>query len=292
VDEAGTFSLLDTMVDAGLNFIDTADVYSRWASGNQGGESETLIGNWLKKTGKRDKIVLATKVGMEMGPDRKGLAAAYIRQAVEDSLARLQTDHIDLYQAHSDDPDTPLADTLEAFADLIQAGKIRVIGASNYSCTRLAEALITSERLGLPRFESVQPEYNLYTRQPFESGLQALVQAQQVGVINYYALASGFLTGKYRQPSDAAKSVRGAKIVESYLDERGRRILQALDEVADQTGATLAEVALAWQIAQPGITAPIASATTLEQLSELIGAARLQLSPEQRDRLSQASAWQ
>ncbi|OZI71134.1 aldo/keto reductase [Bordetella genomosp. 12] len=292
VDEAGTFSLLDALVDAGLNFIDTADVYSRWASGNQGGESETLIGKWLKKTGKRNKIVLATKVGMEMAPDRQGLAPAYIRQAVEDSLRRLQTDHIDLYQAHRDDPDTPLADTLEAFADLIQAGKVRVIGASNYSAARLSEALITSERLGLPRFESIQPEYNLYTREPFESGLQALVQAQEVGVINYYALASGFLSGKYRQASDAAKSVRGEKIVQAYLDERGHRILAALDDVADATGATLAEVALAWQIAQPGITAPIASATTLEQLSELIGAARLQLTREELDRLSQASAWQ
>ncbi|QII84535.1 aldo/keto reductase [Bordetella hinzii] len=291
VDEAGTFSLLDAMVDAGLNFIDTADVYSRWASGNQGGESETLIGKWLKKTGKRGKIVLATKVGMEMAPDRKGLAPAYIRQAVEDSLKRLQTDHIDLYQAHRDDPDTPLADTLEAFADLIQAGKVRAIGASNYSAARLSEALITSERLGLPRFESVQPEYNLYTREPFESGLQALVQAQDVGVINYYALASGFLSGKYRQAADAAKSVRGANIVEKYLDERGQRILAALDEVAEASGATPAEVALAWQIAQPGITAPIASATTQEQLSELIGAARLQLSREELDRLSQASAW-
>ncbi|ANY17039.1 aldo/keto reductase [Bordetella pseudohinzii] len=291
VDEAGTFSLLDAMVDAGLNFIDTADVYSRWAPGHQGGESETLIGKWLKKTGKRGQIVLATKVGMEMAPDRKGLAPAYIRQAVEDSLKRLQTDHIDLYQAHRDDPDTPLADTLEVFADLIQAGKVRAIGASNYSAARLSEALITSERLGLPRFESVQPEYNLYTREPFESGLQALVQAQDLGVINYSALASGFLSGKYRQAADAGKSVRGAKIVEKYLDERGQRILAALDEVAEASGATPAEVALAWQIAQPGITAPIASATTQEQLSELIGAARLRLGREALDRLSQASAW-
>ncbi len=235
--------------------------------------------------------MLATKVGMEMAPDRKGLAPAYIRQAVEDSLKRLQTDHIDLYQAHRDDPDTPLADTLEVFADLIQAGKVRAIGASNYSAARLSEALITSERLGLPRFESVQPEYNLYTREPFESGLQALVQAQDLGVINYSALASGFLSGKYRQAADAGKSVRGAKIVEKYLDERGQRILAALDEVAEASGATPAEVALAWQIAQPGITAPIASATTQEQLSELIGAARLRLGREALDRLSQASAW-
>lgn len=291
VDEAGTFALLDAMVDAGLNFIDTADVYSRWVPGHQGGESETLIGKWLKKTGRRDKIVLATKVGMEMGPDKKGLSPAYIRQCVEDSLRRLQTDHIDLYQAHRDDPDTPLASTLEAFADLIKAGKVRAIGASNYSAARLSEALITSERLGLPRFESLQPEYNLYSREGFEAELQALVKAQDVGVINYYALASGFLSGKYREAADAGKSVRGAKIVEKYLNDRGHRILDALDEVAESAGTTPAAVALAWQIAQPGITAPIASATTQEQLSELIGAARLQLSRDELARLSAASAW-
>ncbi|OZI36608.1 alcohol dehydrogenase [Bordetella genomosp. 1] len=291
VDAATSFSLLDALVDAGLNFIDTADVYSRWAQGNQGGESETIIGQWLKKTGKRDQVLIATKVGMEMGPGKVGLKPDYIRQSVEDSLKRLQTDHIDLYQTHKDDPDTPLADTLEAFADLIAAGKVRAIGASNYSAARLNEALITSERLGLPRYESIQPEYNLYTREPFESGLQELVVTQQLGTINYYALASGFLSGKYRSAADAGQSVRGKKIVEQYLDERGLRILKALDEVAENARAKPAQVALAWQLAQPGITAPIASATSLAQLDDLAGAARLALSRDDLVRLSAASAW-
>ncbi|MFJ1302213.1 aldo/keto reductase [Pseudomonadota bacterium AL_CKDN230030165-1A_HGKHYDSX7] len=290
-DAATSFSLLDAMVDAGLNFIDTADVYSRWVDGHTGGESETLIGQWLKKTGKRDRVLIATKVGMDMGQGKIGLKPAYIRQAVEDSLARLQTDHIDLYQAHKDDPDTPLADTLEAFADLIAAGKVRAIGASNYSAARLNEALITSERLGLPRYESIQPEYNLYTREPFENGLQELVLSQELGTINYFALASGFLSGKYRSAADANQSVRGQKIVEKYLDARGLRILKALDEVAENSGARPAQVALAWQLAQPGITAPIASATSIAQLDELVGAAHLKLSRDDLVRLSAASAW-
>ncbi|OZI42068.1 alcohol dehydrogenase [Bordetella genomosp. 5] len=290
-DAATTFSLLDAMVDAGLNFIDTADVYSRWVEGHSGGESETLIGQWLKKTGKRDRVLIATKVGMDMGDGRVGLKPAYIRQAVEDSLARLQTDHIDLYQAHKDDPDTPLADTLEAFAELIAAGKVRAIGASNYSTARLNEALITSERLGLPRYESIQPEYNLYTREPYENGLQELVLSQELGTINYFALASGFLSGKYRSAADAGLSVRGQKIVEKYLDARGLRILKALDEVAENSGARPAQVALAWQLAQPGITAPIASATSIAQLDELVGAAHLKLSRDDLVRLSAASAW-
>lgn len=290
-DAATTFSLLDAMVDAGLNFIDTADVYSRWVEGHSGGESETLIGQWLKKTGKRNRVLIATKVGMDMGDGRVGLKPAYIRQAVEDSLARLQTDHIDLYQAHKDDPDTPLADTLEAFAELIAAGKVRAIGASNYSTARLNEALITSERLGLPRYESIQPEYNLYTREPYENGLQELVLSQELGTINYFALASGFLSGKYRSAADAGLSVRGQKIVEKYLDARGLRILKALDEVAENSGARPAQVALAWQLAQPGITAPIASATSIAQLDELVGAAHLKLSRDDLVRLSAASAW-
>ena len=290
-DAATTFSLLDAMVDAGLNFIDTADVYSRWVEGHSGGESETLIGQWLKKTGKRDRVLIATKVGMDMGDGRVGLKPAYIRQAVEDSLARLQTDHIDLYQAHKDDPDTPLADTLEAFAELIAAGKVRAIGASNYSTARLNEALITSERMGLPRYESIQPEYNLYTREPYENGLQELVLSQELGTINYFALASGFLSGKYRSAADAGLSVRGQKIVEKYLDARGLRILKALDEVAENSGARPAQVALAWQLAQPGITAPIASATSIAQLDELVGAAHLKLSRDDLVRLSAASAW-
>ncbi|ANN66300.1 aldo/keto reductase [Bordetella bronchialis] len=291
VGEADAFSLLDAMVDAGLNFIDTADVYSRWAPGNRGGESEVIIGKWLAKSGKRDKVVIATKVGMEMGPKAKGLSPAYIARAVDDSLARLQTDYIDLYQSHRDDPDTPLADTLGAYGKLREQGKIRAIGASNYTAARLSEALILSERNGLPRYESIQPEYNLYAREPYESGLQAVVTAQGLGTINYYALASGFLSGKYRTAADAGKSVRGKKIVETYLNERGQRILAALDQGAEATGATPAQVALAWTMAQPGITAPIASATSLAQLDDLVKAAYLQLPPEIMRSLDEASAW-
>jgi len=291
VDEAGTYSLLDALVDAGLNFIDTADVYSRWVPGNQGGESETLIGKWLKRSGKRDRVLIATKVGMEMGPDAKGLAPAYIRRSLEASLARLQTDHIDLYQSHQDDPDTPLTDTLAEYAKHIESGKVRAIGASNYTAVRLSEALIASERHSLPRYESIQPEYNLYRREPFESGLQGLVKTQQMGTINYYALASGFLSGKYRSPADAGKSPRGRKIVDTYLNDRGYRILKALDEVAEDAGCTPAQAALAWQIAQPGITSPIVSATSLEQLDELVKAASLTLTRDQLAKLSQASEW-
>lgn len=291
VDEAGACSLLDAMVDAGLNFIDTADVYSRWAPGNQGGESETLIGKWIKRSGRRSQVLIATKVGMEMGPGRKGLAPAYIRQSLEASLSRLQTDYVDLYQSHQDDPDTPLTDTLGAYARLMEAGKVRAIGASNYTSVRLSEALIASERHNLPRYESVQPEYNLYKREGFESGLQSLVRAQDMGVINYYALASGFLSGKYRSAADAGKSVRGRKIVDTYLNERGLRILKALDEVAEDANCTPAQAALAWQIAQPGITSPIVSATSLEQLDELVKAASLTLSRDQLAKLSRASDW-
>jgi aryl-alcohol dehydrogenase-like predicted oxidoreductase len=291
VGETDAYSLLDAMVDAGLNFIDTADVYSRWAPGNRGGESEVIIGRWLARSGKRDKVILATKVGMEMGPGARGLAPAYIARAVEDSLARLQTDYIDLYQSHQDDADTPLADTLAAYGKLRDQGKIRAIGASNYTAARLAEALIISERNGLPRYESIQPEYNLYAREPYESGLQAVVTAQGLGTINYYALASGFLSGKYRGAADAAKSVRGKKIVDTYLNDRGLRILAALDEAVETTGATHTQVALAWTMAQPGITAPIASATSLEQLDDLVKAAYLSLPPEVMRKLDEASAW-
>ncbi|ANN78716.1 aldo/keto reductase [Bordetella flabilis] len=291
VGETDAYSLLDAMVDAGLNFIDTADVYSRWAPGNRGGESEVIIGRWLARSGKRDKVVLATKVGMEMGPGARGLAPAYIARAVEDSLARLQTDYIDLYQSHRDDADTPLADTLAAYGKLRDQGKIRAIGASNYTPARLSEALIISERNGLPRYESIQPEYNLYAREPYESGLQAVVTAQGLGTINYYALASGFLSGKYRSAADAAKSVRGKKIVDTYLNERGLRILAALDEAAETTGASHTQVALAWTMAQPGITAPIASATSLEQLDDLVKAAYLSLPPDVMRKLDEASTW-
>jgi aryl-alcohol dehydrogenase-like predicted oxidoreductase len=276
-DEATSFSLLDAFVDDGFNLVDTADVYSRWIKGHSGGESETVIGRWLKKTGKRNRIVLATKVGMDMGDGKIGLAPAYIRQAVDDSLRRLQTDRVDLYQAHQDDPKTPLEETLATFADLIREGKVRAIGASNYSAARLDEALQTSAQLKLPRYESLQPLYNLVERPAYEAELEAVCRRAGLGVINYFGLASGFLTGKYRSEADASKSPRGGNIVKKYLNERGRRVLDALDSAAAQHKATPAQVALAWQMARPGLTAPIASATSLAQWKELAGAARLSL---------------
>ncbi|AFU45936.1 NADP-dependent oxidoreductase domain-containing protein [Acidovorax sp. KKS102] len=289
-DEATSFALLDAWVDAGFNFIDTADVYSRWAPGHTGGESESVIGRWLKRSGKRHHIVLATKVGKDMGDGKVGLRPAYIRQAVEASLQRLQTDHIDLYQSHDDDTTVPLADTLGAYADLIRAGKVRAIGASNYSAARLQEALQTSERLGLPRYESLQPLFNLYDRAVFEDALQPLCVQQQVGVINFYALAAGFLTGKYRTAADAAKSARGANTTAKYLNDRGLRILAALDAVAQRYNATPGQVAVAWQMMQPGITAPIASATSVAQLHELVTATQLQLDSDALAQLDAASA--
>ncbi len=289
-DEATSFALLDAWVDAGFNFIDTADVYSRWVPGHTGGESESVIGRWLTKTGKRNRIVLATKVGKDMGDGKVGLRPEYIRQAVEASLTRLQTDHIDLYQSHDDDATVPLADTLGAYSDLIKAGKVRAIGASNFTAARLAEALQTSERLGLARYESLQPLFNLYDRAVFEKELQPLCVEQGVGVINFYALAAGFLTGKYRTEADAAKSARGKNTTAKYLNERGLRILAALDTVAARYSATPGQVAVAWQIVQPGIAAPIASATSLPQLQELVKASQLTLDAEAMATLSTASA--
>lgn len=289
-DEATSCSLLDAWVDAGFNFIDTADVYSRWAPGHQGGESEAVIGRWLAASGKRDRIVLATKVGMDMGEGRVGLRAARIRTAVEDSLRRLGTDHIDLYQAHKDDEDTPLEETLEAFARLIEEGKVRAIGASNYSAARLAQALETSERLGLPRYESLQPLYNLSDRAVFERELQPLCLARGIGVLNFYALAAGFLTGKYRSEADAGKSARGPTTVRKYLNPRGLRILGALDAAAAATGHTAGQVAVAWLLAQPGVTSPIASATSLDQLQQLVQAAHLRLDGDTLAALDAASA--
>lgn len=288
VDEATSFSLLDAWVDAGFNFIDTADVYSRWVPGHAGGESETILGKWFKRSGKRDQVVLATKVGKDMGADRKGLAPAYIRRAVEDSLRRLQTDCIDLYQSHDDDADTPLADTLAAYGELIREGKVRAIGASNYSAPRLAHALEVSRLQGLPRYESLQPLYNLYDRAVYEDALEPLCVAQGVGVINFYALASGFLTGKYRSSADLAKSARGQGAAK-YLNARGLRILDALDAVAARYGATPARVALAWQLARPSLTAPIVSATSLAQLAELVAATQLTLDAAAIERLNHAS---
>lgn len=289
-DEATSFSLLDAWLDAGFNFIDTADVYSRWVPGHAGGESESVIGRWLAKSGKRDQIVLATKVGKDMGDGKVGLRPEYIRQAVEASLKRLQTDRIDLYQSHDDDASVPLADTLGAYDDLVKAGKVHAIGASNFTAARLAEALATSERLGLVRYESLQPLFNLYDRAVFEKELQPLCVDQGVGVINFYALAAGFLTGKYRTEADAAKSARGKNTTARYLNERGLRILAALDTVAARLNATPGQVAVAWQIVQPGISAPIASATSLAQLQDLVKASQLTLDAEALATLDAASA--
>ncbi|WP_374667942.1 aldo/keto reductase [Ramlibacter sp.] len=288
-DEATSHSLLDAWVDAGFNFIDTADVYSRWAPGHQGGESEAVIGRWLARSGKRDQVVIATKVGMDMGEGRVGLKAARIREAVEASLRRLGVDRIDLYQAHKDDEETPLEETLEAFARLIEAGKVRAIGASNYSAARLAEALQTSARLGLPRYESLQPLYNLSDRAGFEAELQPLCMKEEVGVISFYALAAGFLSGKYRTAEDAAQSPRGKNVVAKYLNERGLRILAALDEASHALGKPVSQIAVAWVMARPGITAPIASATSVEQLQSLVEATRLQLPAEVMANLDAAS---
>ncbi len=288
-DEVTSFALLEAFVDAGFNLIDTADVYSRWVPGHAGGESETIIGRWLKASGKRDRIVLATKVGKEMGPGQIGLSRAYIRSAVEASLRRLQTDRIDLYQSHDDDSTTPMEETLAAYAELIREGKVRAIGASNFSAPRLAEALTVSKRLGLPRYETLQPLHNLYDRAPYEAELEALCRAEGLGVIPFFSLAKGFLTGKYRSASDLGKSPRGAG-VKGYLNPRGMRILAALDGLAKELAATPAQVALAWQIARPGLTAPIASATSVAQWRELAGAASLRLSAEAIARLNSASA--
>lgn len=288
VDEPTAMRLLDRFVDQGFNFIDTADVYSRWIPGHQGGESETLIGKWLAKTGKRSKVVIATKVGMDMGPDKKGLKPAYIQRAVEDSLKRLQTDHIDLYQSHTDDTETPLAETLGAYEKLIRAGKVRSIGASNYSAERFEEALTISLKHSLPRYESLQPLYNLHDRADFEDKLQAVCLKHGVGVISYFSLASGFLSGKYRTEADLAKSPRGQG-VKKYLTKRGLRILDALDAVAGETATTPARVALAWLMTRPAITAPIASATSLPQLEELFAATRLTLNPAALEQLDAAS---
>ena len=289
VDEPMSFKLLDGFVAAGFNFIDTADTYSRWAPGNQGGESETIIGKWLKQRGNRDKVVVATKVGMEMGPGKKGLSRAYVVREVEDSLKRLQTDYIDLYQSHTDDLDTPLEETLGTYAELVKQGKVRAIGASNYKAERLSQALQLSRQKGYPVYHSLQPHYNLYDRADYEKELEPLCREQGIGVISYFSLASGFLTGKYRSEADLSKSVRGQG-AKKYLNPRGFAILEALDQVAKQYRSTPAQVALAWLIAQPSVTAPIASATNLQQLDDLIAATRLDLDPSAIDRLNRASA--
>ncbi|PWC56500.1 aldo/keto reductase [Azospirillum sp. TSO22-1] len=289
-NEATSHRLLDAFVGAGFNFIDTADVYSAWVPGNHGGESETIIGSWLKARGTRDRVVIATKVGWELAPDRKGLSPAYIRTAVDESLRRLQTDRIDLYQAHVDDPTVPFEDTLGAFQDLIAAGKVQAIGASNIAAPRLRDALAVSAREDLPRYETLQPEYNLYDRAGYEAELEGLCREHGLGAISYFSLASGFLSGKYRSVADAGKSARGQGVVAKYLNPRGQAILAALDAVAARHAAAPAQVALAWLMARPGLTAPIASATTPDQLEDLISAAHLRLDAEDVERLDAASA--
>ncbi len=288
VDEETSFSLLDKFVDAGLNLVDTADVYSRWADGNKGGESETIIGKWIRQSGKRDKLVIATKVGMDMGDGKTGLAPAYIKRAVEDSLTRLQTDYIDLYQSHTDDKNTPQEETLHAYGELVQQGKVRLIGASNFDAGRLEEARKLSRAHGYPLYQTLQPEYNLYSRADFENNLEQYCLREKIGVINYYSLASGFLSGKYRSEKDLGKSTRGGK-TRSYLNPRGLRILDALDAVAARCDSTPATVALAWLIARPSVTAPIASATSLQQMDALIAATRLALDAAAIAQLDQAS---
>lgn len=282
------FRLLDRFVAAGGTMIDTADAYSAWVPGHKGGESEALLGEWLRRRGRRDDVLIATKVGMLAGEGGEKLEPARIAAAAEASLGRLGTDHINLYYAHKDDEGTPLADSLAAFDVLERAGKVRAIGASNYSAARLAEALDVSERDGLARFTVLQPEYNLVERGGFEGPLRQVAVARGLGVLPYFGLALGFLTGKYRSADDAGKSVRGDRAIK-YLDDRGRRILAALDEVAAEAGATQAQVALAWLAARPGVTAPIASATSLEQLEELLGVLTLDLGAAQVERLTEAS---
>ncbi|MET1029092.1 MAG: aldo/keto reductase [Dongiaceae bacterium] len=289
VDEATSFILLDAFVAAGFNTIDTADVYSTWAPGHQGGESETIIGKWLKERGGRDKVVIATKVGSDMGNGRRGLSKAYILKAVEDSLRRLQTDYIDLYQSHTDDEAAPQEETAAAYATLIRQGKVRAIGASNFTAARLASAATACKALAHPRYESLQPCYNLYDRAGFEGELADYCIREKIGVITYSSLAAGFLTGKYRNKQDLGKSVRGED-VEKYLDARGLRILDALGRIAADHHVKPGQVALAWLMAQPGVTAPIASATTLPQLHDLVAASQLPLDASAIAELTTASA--
>ena len=289
IDEQASFTVLDAFVEAGFDFIDTADVYSAWKPGNSGGESETIIGNWMKSRGNRSKVIVATKVGMELAPDKKGLSPAYIVKAVEDSLHRLQTDYIDLYQSHKDDPETPLDETLAAYGNLVKAGKIRAIGASNYTGERLTEALDMSKSHGQVAYTCLQPHYNLYERAGYESDLEPVAMNRNLGVIPYFSLASGFLTGKYRSDADFGKSARGANMGK-YLNPRGFRILDALDKVADAHSVNPTQVALAWLMARPSITAPIASATNPDQLKDLVAAVELRLSDAEIIELNTASA--
>jgi aryl-alcohol dehydrogenase-like predicted oxidoreductase len=287
-DTATSFRLLDALMEAGLNAIDTADAYSRWVPGHAGGESEAIIGVWMKERRNRNKVIVATKVGMDLGPGKSGLSAQRIRYAVEASLIRLQTDVIDLYQAHKDDEATPLEETVAAFGELVKEGKVRAVGASNYTAPRLRAALEVAGKLGVARYESLQPHYNLAERAIFEDALGPLCVEAGLGVINYYSLASGFLTGKYRSEADAQGRARAAG-VKKYLNARGFGIVAALDAQAARLGATPAQVALAWLIARPEVTAPIASATSVAQLDDLVKAATLRLDGEAVAALDAAS---
>jgi aryl-alcohol dehydrogenase-like predicted oxidoreductase len=288
VDEKGGFDLLDAFTARGLNLIDTADIYTRWVTG-AGGESETIIGAWMKARRNRDKVVIATKAGMEMGPQEKGLSRRWITTAVENSLKRLQTDYIDLYQAHTDDASVSQEETAAAFGDLVKAGKVRVLGASNFAGERLKGAVSLSRVAGLPRYQSLQPHYNLYERAAFENDAQSVCVAENVGVIPYYPLASGFLSGKYRSQTDLAKSARGGGMTK-FMNPRGFRILDALDDVARRMDATPARVALAWLMQRPAVVAPIASATSRAQLDDLVRATELKLDAPAIETLDRASA--
>ncbi len=290
IDEAQSFAILDRFVERGFNFIDTADVYSRWKPGNHGGESEAILGRWFKRTGKREQVVLATKLGMEMGDGKKGLSAAYIRQAVEMSLRRLQTEYIDLYQAHTDDKETPLEETMRALSDLVQQGKVRMLGASNYDGRRLRAAIEVSRNAGWEAYETLQPNFNLHAREEYERDLAPVVAEYRLGVVPYFSLAAGFLTGKYASVEDS-KGAHREKAVAKYFDERGMRILAALRQVSEQAGASSASVALAWLLSRPNVLAPIASATKVEHLEDLFAAADLRLSTEHLNALSMASTY-
>jgi aryl-alcohol dehydrogenase-like predicted oxidoreductase len=290
VNEAEGIRLLDHFLASGFNMVDTADMYSNWIPGNHGGESETIIGKWLKQSGKRDRVLIATKLGLDMGGGKKGLSKKYIFEAVEESLGRLQTDYIDLYQSHTPDKETPQEETLEAYAALIQSGKVRSIGASNFPAETLREALEISRQRSLPRYQSLQPHYNLYNRAEFEGPLEAVCRENTIGVIPYFSLASGFLTGKYRSQKDLRNRSRGS-LVEKYLNPRGFRILAALDERAKEHNANPGQIALAWLLAKPVITAPIASATDTHQLDELMAATRLRLDERDLEKLDRASAY-
>jgi len=290
-DEPASFAVLDAFVGAGLNFIDTADSYSTWVPGHAGGESETIIGNWLKRSGKRDQVIIATKVGSEIPGQGKGLSKSWIMRQCEASLQRLQTDHIDLYQSHRDDPNTPVEETLAAYDQLMKEGKVRAIGCSNFTAERTQESLTAGRQHGWPRYESLQPHYNLYHRGEYETTLEPLALKEKFGVIPYYSLASGFLTGKYRSQEDLSRSPRG-QAAKKYLNDRGFRILEALDKLAEKHQATPAQVALAWLMARPSITAPIASATSVEQLNDLARATELELDNASIALLNTASAYE